>query len=241
MGQFEIYPGWNDVGSEVVPEVSWESDFFPGIGDTMTVVVAAYAADGVVIASDSRETIGGGNPAALYRDDQKKLFQSGPCVVGAAGSGAWIGGLTKEIQNVATALDLGKALFSQLSANPGFPPAFCICVAAQSPIVVLESVTAQHDGRWKKPTEVYDPWRCVGVCGVANHIMGRFLTSNMDVHQVAAVCATAVEASGVGYLNVGGPTQIIGLFNDGRSWKPADTAAAVAKAAEWHSKAAALF
>jgi len=71
------------------PEVPQQAG---GIGSTVTIIVAALASDGIVLASDSRETLPptfqGGAPTK--RDDQPKLFRAGRFVVGAAGAGAWV-------------------------------------------------------------------------------------------------------------------------------------------------------
>lgn len=207
-----------------------------GMGETVTVLIAALGTDGAVLASDSRETIFSPSGPPTKRDDQPKLFRAGDYAIGASGAGAWVGGRVPGCDEGATSTyDVVLALSARMQALANFPPASVLCVRAGEPIAVMQGFGKRGESvTWEAPAVLPDRWRCIGIPEIANLIMGALWSPVLTARQVAVVCALAIRASKQ-HPFIGGPTQIQVL--DGAPWADSDVAQTEAAATRWLSHA----
>jgi hypothetical protein len=199
----------------------------------MTLIVAALASDGVVMASDSRETFPNKNaPELAYvRDDQKKVLHIGQVLIGVAGLGASVKGA--DLGQPASALEAMQTLHNFVLAGT-IPNAFeCLAVSPAERIVILS-------GRNRlPPLPLDDRWRCLGVCPLAEWFLRLAYSPAMTAVEVAAVCAAAIRATVSKFPAVGGLVQISAQYtDDARTWGEQDATKAREQCERWveHAK-----
>jgi hypothetical protein len=202
----------------------------------MTLVMAACTADGIVVASDSRETNLGSRSS---RDDQKKVLRYGNNLMGVCGAGQWLTGpKISAWESAGSALELARLVREYCASTPGFPDAGCVCGNPVDGLAVVQAERTQEGLlSWRSATPIPNRWLAMGL-GATTHSLMSFLWNNqLSVAEAAAICWACVRISSEGCNFIGGPVQIEAIFNDpSKEWRPEDVATAEQRGKAWLGK-----
>jgi hypothetical protein len=185
----------------------------------MTIVVAAHAIDGVVIASDSRET----TPAAFaHVDNQVKVLRFGNALVGIGGAGQWLTGANASAWDAAdSAFALASALHRHIDSDAGFPNVTCLCASPVDGLAIVQRASPEESPlRWRSPALLPAPrWRAIGLPMTANAVFDLLWQDQMDTETAAALCCVCIAMTAMGCPYAGGPIQVRAIFADSsRVW-----------------------
>jgi hypothetical protein len=203
--------------------------------DSMTLVLAARTAEGVVMVSDSLEF---DRNSGATRRDQEKIFQFGRVLVGVAGSGQWLQSVEEPTWLQTTSAAELAELIRAKCIGSGLPAFECMCVANDGfAFVHAQRVDAGGNATWNPVLKTKDPWRPIGLPLAVNGFMNLFWRDGLSLLQLASMCHACVTLSESASAAIGGPTRIRALFTDpGKAWDATWAAAAEQQSAVWVAK-----
>ena len=194
----------------------------------MTLAVAIKAADGIIVAADSRGTIGDPRGLTAVNDTQQKVFQFGTCALAISGAGemslALLDALNKQGLSNPNGIDDALASFSAAAniyegwlqaVREDHRPFMALLLAgyragSPNPMVYLLTSNTRFAPQLSGPYPLM-----VGVPQYATYLSHRYYDPAMNCDSASALAEYLITETASQDPKVGGPVRIAKLTPDG--------------------------
>jgi 20S proteasome alpha/beta subunit len=191
----------------------------------MSLITAIKGPNSIIVAADSRMIE---IPEYRYRDDFKKVYEIGGCLLGCAGLGGYgaflLDGFKKNPQSElrydvhSLALDIAgsflrdyRKMFPSDQKKPEWNLAFLLAGYKNSekgnPVPAL--YTLYHESDFTPSEVVYDEFVCIGQMNKAYFIIGNNMEKLTNRGATIAISKFAIEQTARSFISVGGPIKLM--------------------------------